>query len=109
MVLLMSQALTEQAVAQADADLAHSTQLNAEYSGTTACMAMVHNGTVYVANVGDSGACLGRLGPTGRTQAVELSKYAKPNDPQVTAGSADASSQAPALSPNADHCAVRAL
>lgn len=85
-VLLMSQALTQQFLAQADADLARSTQLNAEYSGTTACMAMVHNGTVYVANVGDSGACLGRLGPNGRTQAMELSKYAKPNDPQVIAG-----------------------
>ncbi len=72
---------------QADKDLAQSTQLNAEYSGTTACMAMVHNGCVYVANVGDSGACLGRLGPNGRIQAVEISKYARPSDPQVIASS----------------------
>ena len=50
-------------------------------------MAMVHNGCVYTANVGDSGACLGRLGPNGRIQAVEISKYARPSDPQVNASS----------------------
>ena len=68
---------------QADEDMTKSTDLDAAYSGTTACMSLVHNGRVYTANVGDSGACLGRLGPTGRIQAVELSKYARPSEPQV--------------------------
>lgn len=60
-----------------------STTMDSSYSGTTACMAMVHNGYVYMANVGDSGACLGRLGSNGRIQAVELTTYARPNDPRV--------------------------
>ena len=63
--------------------MSKSTQMDSTYSGTTACMAMVHNGYVYAANVGDSGACLGRLGANGRIQGVELTKYAKPNDSQV--------------------------
>ena len=68
---------------QADEDMTKSTDLDATYSGTTACMSLVHDGHVYSANVGDSGACLGRLGPTGRIQGVELSKYARPSEPQV--------------------------
>ena len=68
---------------QADEDMTKSSDLDATYSGTTACMTLVNDGHVYTANVGDSGACLGRLGPNGRIQAVELSKYAKPSDPQV--------------------------
>ncbi len=63
--------------------MSKSAEMDSTFSGTTACMAMVHNGYVYAANVGDSGACLGRLGANGRIQGVELTKYAKPNDPQV--------------------------
>lgn len=73
--------------AQADEDMTKSTRMDAAYSGTTACMAVVHDGHVYTANVGDSGACLGRQGAHGRIQAVELTKYARPNDPQVAKAS----------------------
>ncbi len=82
---LSSRAVTKESLmhVQADEDMTKSTDLDATYSGTTACMSLVHDGHVYTANVGDSGACLGRLGPTGRIQAVELSKYARPSEPQV--------------------------
>ena len=68
---------------QTDLDMEKSKTMDSSYSGSTACMALVHNGYVYMANVGDSGACLGRLGSNGRTQAVELTTYARPNDPRV--------------------------
>ena len=68
---------------QTDLDMEKSKTMDSSYSGTTACMAMMHNGYVYMANVGDSGACLGRLGSNGRIQAVELTTYARPSDPHV--------------------------
>lgn len=56
---------------------------DAHYSGTTACMALVHLGQLFLANVGDSRAALGRLNPLGRIQGVPLTKDNKPEDPEV--------------------------
>lgn len=56
---------------------------DAHYSGTTACMALVHGGQLFLANVGDSRAALGRLNPLGRIQGVPLTQDNKPDDPEV--------------------------
>ncbi|CAL8463743.1 g3277 [Coccomyxa elongata] len=55
---------------------------DAHYSGTTACMALVHGGQLFLANVGDSRAALGRLNSLGRIQGVPLTQDNKPEDPE---------------------------
>lgn len=57
---------------------------DARYSGSTACMTLVHNGQLFLANVGDSRAALARLNPLGRIQGIPLTEDNKPNDPEVT-------------------------
>ncbi len=58
-------------------------RFNAEYSGTTACMALLHRGHAVVANVGDSRAMLGCAEAGGRLRGVALTHDAKPDDAQV--------------------------
>jgi serine/threonine protein phosphatase PrpC len=57
---------------------------DARYSGSTACMALVHDGQLFLANVGDSRAMLARLNPLGRIQGIPLTQDNKPDDPEVT-------------------------
>ncbi|KAK9917571.1 hypothetical protein WJX75_005896 [Coccomyxa subellipsoidea] len=55
---------------------------DARYSGSTACMALVHDGQLFLANVGDSRAMLARLNPLGRIQGIPLTQDNKPDDPE---------------------------
>lgn len=66
--------------ALADSD---KSQCNVVYSGTTACFVLVQHGRLYIGNVGDSRAMLGRLTSSGRIQGVQLSHDAKPEDHSV--------------------------
>lgn len=50
-------------------------------SGTTGVMGVIKKNKLYVANVGDSRAVLGRIGPNGSLQAVDLSFDQKPDRP----------------------------
>lgn len=61
------------------------TRFDAEYSGTTACLALLHHGQAVLANVGDSRAMLGRREADGRLRGVPLTQDAKPDDAQVCA------------------------
>ena len=60
-------------------------QVNASFSGTTACMALVHGGKLHTANVGDSRAVIGRLLRGGSMCPVRATKDSKPDDPEVRA------------------------
>ena len=51
-----------------------------EYSGTTACYGLIIGAELYLGNVGDSRAVLGRVGITGRVEAVDLTFDHKPED-----------------------------
>lgn len=51
-----------------------------KYSGTTACYGLVIGDEVFLGNVGDSRAILGRIGITGRIEAVDLTFDHKPED-----------------------------
>jgi len=57
-----------------------STLCRTKYSGTTACYGLVIGDEVFLGNVGDSRAILGRVGITGRVEAVDLTFDHKPED-----------------------------
>lgn len=55
--------------------------IDVNYSGSTACVAILHENHLYVANVGDSKAVLGRQESDSIT-TIELTQDQKPTDPE---------------------------
>ncbi len=59
----------------------HISAVDVYMSGTTAIMSLLRGSKLYIANVGDSRAVLGRLSSSGVIKAIELSTDQKPDRP----------------------------
>lgn len=64
----------------ANASMHLSDVCHTDYSGTTACYGLIIGDELFLGNVGDSRAVLGRIGITGRVEAVDLTFDHKPED-----------------------------
>ena len=64
-----------------DQALGNKTDIEAVFSGTTACVALLRSNEVIVANVGDSRCVLGRKNSLGQSISIDLSKDQNPDSP----------------------------